>query len=156
MYSIVKLKGNFWSQKSSSTKTTTMTTPAKLYGRELSTYDEVDVDELLSKLTQEELTMLAKEVDPDVSNFHTTSLKESQFNKIHWLVYKCHIHFLKLTVIEDQYLFFKTTLRKNIFNNKIFVLLIINFMPLSEYVTKCTYYINLSILKYYVCVNSFR
>lgn len=52
-------------EKSSSTKTTTMTTPAKLYGRELSTYDEVDVDELLSKLTQEELTMLAKEVDPD-------------------------------------------------------------------------------------------
>ncbi|CAF4813679.1 unnamed protein product [Pieris macdunnoughi] len=42
-----------------------MTTPAKLYGRELSTYDEIDVDELLSKLTQEELTMLAKEVDPD-------------------------------------------------------------------------------------------
>nr|XP_021200513.2 tropomodulin-1 isoform X4 [Helicoverpa armigera] len=51
--------------KSSSTKTTTMTTPAKLYGRELSTYDEVDVDELLAKLSQEELTMLAKEVDPD-------------------------------------------------------------------------------------------
>ncbi|XP_075971370.1 tropomodulin isoform X3 [Anticarsia gemmatalis] len=42
-----------------------MTTPAKLYGRELSTYDEVDVDELLAKLSQEELTMLAKEVDPD-------------------------------------------------------------------------------------------
>lgn len=54
-------------QKSSSTKTTTMTTPAKLFGRELASYDEVDVDELLSKLTQEELTMLAKEVDPDVS-----------------------------------------------------------------------------------------
>ncbi|KAL4711691.1 hypothetical protein ACJJTC_003458 [Scirpophaga incertulas] len=51
--------------KSSTTKTTTMTTPAKLYGRELSAYDEVDVDELLSKLTQEELTMLAKDVDPD-------------------------------------------------------------------------------------------
>ncbi|XP_073942715.1 LOW QUALITY PROTEIN: tropomodulin [Choristoneura fumiferana] len=51
--------------KSSSTKTTTMTTPAKLFGRELSNYDEVDVDELLSKLSQEELTMLAKEVDPD-------------------------------------------------------------------------------------------
>lgn len=45
-----------------------MTTPAKLFGRELSTYDEVDVDELLAKLSQEELTMLAKEVDPDVSN----------------------------------------------------------------------------------------
>ncbi|KAL0832550.1 hypothetical protein ABMA28_000756 [Loxostege sticticalis] len=42
-----------------------MTTPAKLFGRELASYDEVDVDELLSKLTQEELTMLAKEVDPD-------------------------------------------------------------------------------------------
>lgn len=52
-------------QKSSSTKTTTMTTPAKLYGRDISQYDEVDVDELLAKLTQEELTMLAKEVDPD-------------------------------------------------------------------------------------------
>lgn len=46
-----------------------MTTPAKLYGRELSAYDEVDVDELLAKLSQEELTMLAKEVDPDVSTF---------------------------------------------------------------------------------------
>ncbi|VVC97399.1 unnamed protein product [Leptidea sinapis] len=42
-----------------------MTTPAKLYGRELSTYDDIDVDELLAKLSQEELTMLAKEVDPD-------------------------------------------------------------------------------------------
>ncbi|XP_063533065.1 tropomodulin-1 isoform X2 [Cydia strobilella] len=52
-------------EKSSSTKTTTMTTPAKLFGRELSNYDEVDVDELLAKLSQEELTMLAKEVDPD-------------------------------------------------------------------------------------------
>lgn len=58
-----------WLQKSSTTKTTTMTTPAKLYGRELSAYDEVDVDELLAKLSQEELTMLAKEVDPDVSFF---------------------------------------------------------------------------------------
>lgn len=44
-----------------------MTTPAKLFGRELASYDEVDVDELLSKLTTEELNMLAKEVDPDVS-----------------------------------------------------------------------------------------
>lgn len=49
-----------------------MTTPAKLYGRELSAYDEVDVDELLAKLSQEELTMLAKEVDPDVSKIITT------------------------------------------------------------------------------------
>lgn len=49
-----------------------MTTPATLYGRDLSAYDEVDVDELLAKLSQEELTMLAKEVDPDVSTFPTT------------------------------------------------------------------------------------
>lgn len=47
-----------------------MTTPAKLFGRELASFDEVDVDELLAKLTQEELTMLAKEVDPDVSFFY--------------------------------------------------------------------------------------
>lgn len=44
-----------------------MTTPAKLFGRDISSYDEVDMDELLSKLTTEELNMLAKEVDPDVS-----------------------------------------------------------------------------------------
>ena len=44
-----------------------MTTPAKLYGKDLSEYDEVDVDELLSKLSPEEINILAKEVDPDVS-----------------------------------------------------------------------------------------
>ncbi|XP_077294400.1 tropomodulin isoform X2 [Arctopsyche grandis] len=44
-----------------------MTTPAKLYGKDLSAYDEIDVDELLSQLSQEEITMLAKEVDPDDS-----------------------------------------------------------------------------------------
>lgn len=44
-----------------------MTTPAKLYGKDLSEYDEIDVEELLSKLTTEEINILAKEVDPDVS-----------------------------------------------------------------------------------------
>lgn len=44
-----------------------MTTPAKLYGKDLSEYDEIDVDELLSKLTADEINVLAKEVDPDVS-----------------------------------------------------------------------------------------
>lgn len=53
-----------------------MTTPARLFGRELSSYDEVDVDELLAKLTQEELNMLAKEVDPDVSKFCLPSLEK--------------------------------------------------------------------------------
>ena len=54
-------------QTSASTKTTTMTTAAKLYGKDLSEYDDVDVDELLSQLTPEEINILAKEVDPDVS-----------------------------------------------------------------------------------------
>lgn len=44
-----------------------MTTPAKLYGKDLSEYDEIDVDELLLKLSPEEINILAKEVDPDVS-----------------------------------------------------------------------------------------
>lgn len=44
-----------------------MTTPAKLYGKDLSEYDEIDVDELLAKLTADEINILAKEVDPDVS-----------------------------------------------------------------------------------------
>lgn len=57
----------FCLQTSSKTTTTTMTTPAKLYGKDLSVYDDIDVDELLNKLSAEEITVLAKEVDPDVS-----------------------------------------------------------------------------------------
>lgn len=44
-----------------------MTTPAKLYGKDLGEYEEMDVDELLSQLSPEEINILAKEVDPDVS-----------------------------------------------------------------------------------------
>lgn len=58
-------------QTSSSTKTTTMTTPAKLFGKNLGEYDEVDVDELLAQLSAEEIKILAKEVDPDVSPIDT-------------------------------------------------------------------------------------
>ncbi|XP_046836118.1 tropomodulin isoform X3 [Vespa crabro] len=54
-------------ETSASTKTTTMTTAAKLYGKDLSEYEDVDVDELLAQLTQEEINILAKEVDPDDS-----------------------------------------------------------------------------------------
>lgn len=43
-----------------------MTTPAKLFGKNLGAYDEVDVDELLAQLSAEEIKILAKEVDPDV------------------------------------------------------------------------------------------
>ncbi|XP_021967405.1 tropomodulin isoform X4 [Folsomia candida] len=46
------------------TKTTTMTT-RKLYGKDLSEYEKMDVDELLSQLTPEELDILSREVDPD-------------------------------------------------------------------------------------------
>ncbi|KAG5346386.1 TMOD protein, partial [Acromyrmex charruanus] len=44
-----------------------MTTAAKLYGKDLSEYDDIDVDQLLAELTPEELNILAKEVDPDDS-----------------------------------------------------------------------------------------
>lgn len=44
-----------------------MTTPAKLYGRDLSEYDDVDIDTLLAQLSADEVQILAKEVDPDVS-----------------------------------------------------------------------------------------
>lgn len=54
-------------QTSSTTTTTKMTTNQKLYGKDLSAYDEVDVDTLLSQLSPEEINILAKEVDPDVS-----------------------------------------------------------------------------------------
>lgn len=43
-----------------------MTTPAKLYGKDLSEYDDIDVDTLLAQLSAEEISILAKEVDPDV------------------------------------------------------------------------------------------
>lgn len=42
-----------------------MTTPAKLYGKDLKVYDDIDVETLLDKLTPEEINILAKEVDPD-------------------------------------------------------------------------------------------
>lgn len=49
-----------------------MTTPAKLYGKDLSEYDDIDVDTLLAQLSAEEISILAKEVDPDVSSIART------------------------------------------------------------------------------------
>ncbi|XP_072396229.1 tropomodulin isoform X3 [Diabrotica undecimpunctata] len=63
---VVRTKLNI-EETSTKTTTTTMTTPAKLYGKDLSVYDDVDVDELLDKLTAEEISILAKEADPDDS-----------------------------------------------------------------------------------------
>lgn len=54
-------------QTSSTTKTSSLTAPAKLYGKDLSEYDDVDVETLLAQLSPEEINILAKEVDPDVS-----------------------------------------------------------------------------------------
>lgn len=48
------------------TETKTLTT-RKLYGKDLSEYENMDVDELLAQLSQEELEMLSRDVDPDVS-----------------------------------------------------------------------------------------
>lgn len=62
-------------QTSSTTKTTTMTTAAKLYGKDLSEYDDIDVDQLLAQLTPEEINILAKEVDPDVRSFVHLNIK---------------------------------------------------------------------------------
>lgn len=42
-------------------------TSAKLFGKDLSEYDEVDVDALLEQLSPEELELLAGDVDPDDS-----------------------------------------------------------------------------------------
>ncbi|CAH0550254.1 unnamed protein product [Brassicogethes aeneus] len=39
----------------------------KLYGKDISMYDDIDVEDLLAKLTTEEINILAKEVDPDDS-----------------------------------------------------------------------------------------
>ncbi|XP_075148842.1 tropomodulin isoform X4 [Haematobia irritans] len=50
---------------SSTTKTSSLTNPAKLYGKDLSEYDDVDVETLLAQLSPEEINILAKEVDPD-------------------------------------------------------------------------------------------
>ncbi|XP_055381501.1 tropomodulin isoform X3 [Condylostylus longicornis] len=62
-------------KKTVTTTSTTKTTPLsnapigieKLYGKDLSEYDEIDVDTLLSQLSPEEINLLAKEVDPDDS-----------------------------------------------------------------------------------------
>lgn len=55
-----------------------MTTPAKLFGKNLGEYDEVDVDELLAQLSAEEIKILAKEVDPDVSAHRKTKIMKNK------------------------------------------------------------------------------
>ncbi|XP_071444628.1 tropomodulin isoform X2 [Hetaerina americana] len=52
-------------ETSSTTTTTTTATTRKLYGKDLSEYDDMDMDQLLAQLSPEEIDILAKEVDPD-------------------------------------------------------------------------------------------
>lgn len=46
------------------------TSSAKLYGKDVGEYDDLDVDQLLAQLSPEEISILAKEVDPDVSTLY--------------------------------------------------------------------------------------
>lgn len=46
------------------------TSSAKLYGKDAGEYDDLDVDQLLAQLSPEEISILAKEVDPDVSTLN--------------------------------------------------------------------------------------
>jgi tropomodulin len=57
-----------------------MTTNQKLYGKDLSAYDDVDVDTLLSQLSPEEINILAKEVDPDVSTLTNSNCQQEAFH----------------------------------------------------------------------------
>lgn len=71
-----------------------MTTPAKLYGKDLSAYDEVDVDELLAQLSAEEIKILAKEVDPDVRQ---TNFYFSLFLLLSTILKKIFIDYFRIT-----------------------------------------------------------
>ena len=52
----------------------------KLFGRDLTEYDEVDIETLLSQLTPEELDLLAQDVDPDVSTSRYILFLAPKFN----------------------------------------------------------------------------
>lgn len=61
-----------------------MTTPAKLVTSnttsiDMKKYEDMDVDQLLAQLSPEEIQMLAKEVDPDVSIRMYNLLRKSRF-----------------------------------------------------------------------------
>ena len=66
---------------------------AKLYGKDLSKYDDIDLDDLLAKLTEEELEELETElIDPDVSVpmrwlSNTTFLMSKNLSACTWSVY---------------------------------------------------------------------
>lgn len=82
-----------------------MTTPAKLYGKDLSVYDDIDVDELLNKLTAEEISALAKEVDPDVS---IANLGQDLVDLVLIIVNKYELNFYNNSTLDFQiYILYK-------------------------------------------------
>lgn len=93
-YSVVDQEPWETFQTSSSTKTTTMTTAAKLYGKDLSEYDDVDVDDLLAQLTPEEINILAKEVDPDVRESKLSLLSLNQNGQYKYIL--CYFYRIAL------------------------------------------------------------
>ena len=55
----------------------------KLYGKSLKEYEDIDVDALLSQLTEEELEQLGQDlIDPDVS-FHLDLKTKFRLTKLH-------------------------------------------------------------------------
>ena len=45
----------------------------KLFGKDLSEYDNMDMDDMLDQLTAEEIDLLTRDVDPDVSTSQAPS-----------------------------------------------------------------------------------
>lgn len=66
-----------------------MTTPAKLYGKDLSEYEDVDVEALLGQLSADEINILAKEVDPDVSKILTILIFQYRYFFLHHRINFC-------------------------------------------------------------------
>ena len=55
----------------------------KLYGKDLSAYDDIDVDALLLTLNEDELEQLGAElIDPDVSNSCCILMEKNVFDKL--------------------------------------------------------------------------
>lgn len=77
-----------------------MTTPAKLVNAsaDLKKYEEMDVDQLLAQLSPEEIQILAKEVDPDVSIFPRLVLRE--LPRIKLIIFHCLL--LKASAVKNS------------------------------------------------------
>ena len=65
----------------------------KLYGKSLKEYEDIDVDALLSQLTEEELEQLGQDlIDPDVSLFSPCILSSLEPDSNRLSVLKRHLY----------------------------------------------------------------